>query len=672
MSAIAFDILARDRASNTFDKVGDSADRSSGRLKKWALIGAAAVGAGAVMAGKAMIGMAQAAVEDEKSQAALARTLQNTTGATKTQIGAVEDWISKQGVAKGVADDELRPALARLALVTGDVGKAQKLTSLAMDVSAGTGKSLKTVTEALQKAQNGSLGGLSRLGVATKDAAGEEKSLAQVTKELADLHGGQAAAAAGTAEGKMARLRLIYDETKESIGAKLIPVLEQGATKTLAFVRQMENGEGAGGKLVAVLTGVKDNLGTIAPALGVVVSGLTAYKVATLAAAAATAIQTAGTAGATGATWSLNAALRANPIGIVITALTALGVGFVVAYKKSETFRSVVTTALDGVKKGFDLLAKAGVWLWNNALQPTFKFIVSGVASILDMWSSMLSVLGKVPGFGWAKDAAEAMGKAADKAEAMAAGIKKIPNKTVTVTVAYRYVGRKGGVGGTRSSDGDDSPDSYLPRMAQTAKPMAQRVMEAIADGLDAGGKKVDKVLKSGRDKIRESLGAIRDEMASMSQTVASAINQTDFGGGIAELMASLTGNGSALAGLEAVWERLRGSVSKNFLSALMQSGNVGLATALGNDPAAAAAASASFDANAAAAGRIGDKTAQAVLGDRIEAALEQHIGKLIQALKDDVPDKQAKKIRKELEGLKLELTGGKSAGKVAHIQGAW
>lgn len=51
----------------------------------------------------------------------------------------------------------------------------------------------------------------------------------------------------------------------------------------------------------------------------------------------------------TGAQWALNAALTANPIGLVIVGLVALGAGLVLAYKKSETFRNIVNGAFHGV-----------------------------------------------------------------------------------------------------------------------------------------------------------------------------------------------------------------------------------------------------------------------------------------------------------------------------------
>lgn len=182
----------------------------------------AAVGIGAVVVAGAKL--ADMAAEDQRSAALLANSLKNTTGATNDQVSAVEDWITAQGKALGIADDQLRPALEKLATATGSVGKAQEQASLAMDVAAGRGKDLNTVVEALAKAQNGNLGGLQRLGVETKNAAGETKSLAEITDDLAKKYKGSAATAANTAAGKFERVKLALSETAESIGTELLPI----------------------------------------------------------------------------------------------------------------------------------------------------------------------------------------------------------------------------------------------------------------------------------------------------------------------------------------------------------------------------------------------------------------------------------------------------------------
>lgn len=48
--------------------------------------------------------------------------------------------------------------------------------------------------------------------------------------------------------------------------------------------------------------------------------------------------------------WVLNAAMSANPIGLVVIAIAALVAGFVIAYKRSETFRNIVKGALSAVR----------------------------------------------------------------------------------------------------------------------------------------------------------------------------------------------------------------------------------------------------------------------------------------------------------------------------------
>lgn len=224
--------------SRDLDAAMDGSARKSSKfgsaLGKVAKVGALGLAAGVVVAGKALFDMTKAAAEDEAAQVRLANTLKNVTGASSSQVAAVEDWISKQGVLLGVTDDELRPAMEKLVIATGDVGKAQKLASLAMDVSAGSGKSLEAVSTALARAQNGNVGALGRLGIATKNARGETLTFEQITNKLGNTFEGAASKKANTFQGKMARLKLVFNETKEEIGAKLLPILTRLATWFLA------------------------------------------------------------------------------------------------------------------------------------------------------------------------------------------------------------------------------------------------------------------------------------------------------------------------------------------------------------------------------------------------------------------------------------------------------
>jgi len=195
--------------------------------KKAAAAFAVAAAAAAAYAGKLLVDGVKAAIEDEKAQVRLAQTLENTTGATKEQIKAVEDQILKMSLATGVADDKLRPSFEKLVRATNDVEKAQKLQTLALDIAAGSGKDLETVSIALAKAYDGNNSSLTRLGVGLSSAELKSLSFDQVTKKLSETFGGQASLQADTFSGKMARMQVAFDEAKESVGARLLPILTQ-------------------------------------------------------------------------------------------------------------------------------------------------------------------------------------------------------------------------------------------------------------------------------------------------------------------------------------------------------------------------------------------------------------------------------------------------------------
>jgi hypothetical protein len=182
----------------------------------------AAGAAAAAYAGKLAIDGVKAAIEDEAAQLRLATSLRNVTSATDAQIAATENYITKTSLATGVTDDELRPSLDRLVRSTKDVEEAQKLQALALDISAGTGKDLGSVTEALGKAYDGNFGALKRLGVSMDEDIVKSKDFDAATLVLSETFGGQAATQAETYEGKLARLNVAFNEGKETVGAYIL------------------------------------------------------------------------------------------------------------------------------------------------------------------------------------------------------------------------------------------------------------------------------------------------------------------------------------------------------------------------------------------------------------------------------------------------------------------
>lgn len=202
-----------------------------GTVKKATKMASAAFAALAASAAYAAVTIGKdavkAAVEDQAAQAKLAKALQNTTKANSQQIASVEKWITKQQLALGISDKQLRPAYANLARATGDVAKAQNLVSLAMDVSAATGKDLESVSLALAKASNGNLGALKRLGIPLSDNIVKTKDFAAATAVLEKMFSGSAATAAGTYEGKLRRVKEALSEMQENLGTMLLPTIQK-------------------------------------------------------------------------------------------------------------------------------------------------------------------------------------------------------------------------------------------------------------------------------------------------------------------------------------------------------------------------------------------------------------------------------------------------------------
>ncbi len=201
-----------------------------GAAAKAAFIAAAA--AAAAYAGKLAIDGVKAAIADEAAQKRLEVALKNVTNATDSQIAAVEKQISKFSLAFGVADDNLRPAFQRLATATGSLEKANEGLSLALDISAATGKSLEAVSNALGKAYEGNTSALSRLGIGLSSAEIKTLGLDGTMKQLAQTFGGSATQQAETFQGRVNRLNVAFDEAKEAIGFALLPIL----TRLLEYI----------------------------------------------------------------------------------------------------------------------------------------------------------------------------------------------------------------------------------------------------------------------------------------------------------------------------------------------------------------------------------------------------------------------------------------------------
>jgi len=384
-------------AIKEFQSLEGAGAKANFALKKAALPAAAALGGLAIAA----FDSAKGAMEDAAAQELLAKTIGKNTTATDKQIAANEDWISQQGKLLGIADDDLRPAISRLVTQTGSLTKAQQLAALSMDIAAATGKPLSAVVEAVSKAAGGQVSALGKLDPKLKGLIKDGLDAEGAMSVLADTFGGAASTKANTAQGQFQRLQLQLSETKETIGAALIPVIQ----KILPFLTKMGNWASEHTGVFLAVAGV---IGGLALAVMAVNAAMAVNTALTTAASAAKAIyvaitgtQTAATEAATVAQTGLNASLLANPITLIVLGIAALVAALVIAYKKFEGFRNVVDAVF-----GFIKTAVSGsidvIKGYFTTVVGFYKGIFNGIATLWNNTVGKLSfkVPGWVPGLG--------------------------------------------------------------------------------------------------------------------------------------------------------------------------------------------------------------------------------------------------------------------------------
>ena len=367
-----------DKAIREFKQLETVGEKAQFAIKK------AAVPAMAALAGLGAVTFdaVKGAMEDAAAQEQLARNIRGVTNASDSAIKKNEDFISSLSMATATADDELRPALAKLVVGTENLEEAQQGLKLAQDIAAGTGKDLATVTDALAKAYAGNDKGLKaldpRMKTLLKDGIGVEGAMSV----LADTFGGDAAAAADTAAGRFKTLQIGLAETKESIGAALLPAI----TAILPYIERLGTWAQENTTTFLIVGGAIAGIATAVIAVNL------AMKIWTATTAAFTVVQAA-----------FNAVMALNPIFLLVALFVAVGAALVILQLKFNIFGKVFEgvgkiagTVFDGIKTGFGVVVNA-VTGYVNTLVGIYKGLFNGIASI---WNSTVGKLSfKIPGW---------------------------------------------------------------------------------------------------------------------------------------------------------------------------------------------------------------------------------------------------------------------------------
>ena len=318
-----FDGKGIKKAVAQFKQLETTSEKAQFAIKKAAVPAAAALGGLAV----ALRDATRAAMEDQQEQAKLALTLQNVTGISGKQTQAVEDQIAAMSRASGIADTEYRTALEGLVRGTKDVGIAMRDMNLVMDISTATGMSSATVADALAKAYQGNFKALRSLSPEMATMIKEGASLDEIMNVLGGTFGGATAKNAETAAGKMAILKNSIGETKESIGAALLPVLEAVLPVLNKFAAWAQDNPKA--------------FLAIAAAIGLVAAAIVAT----------------------------NIAMALNPFSLIAAGVALLVAALVVAYNKFEWFRTGVNAIINGILGAFESVVNGAIMMVNGIIR---------------------------------------------------------------------------------------------------------------------------------------------------------------------------------------------------------------------------------------------------------------------------------------------------------------
>lgn len=185
-------------------------------------------------------------------------------------------------------------------------------------------------------------------------------------------------------------IRIIFEgiveaiKTTVDIAMQLLPKIAEG------FSWILENGD----TIAAVIVGISTAMATLKVVNYItgIVNAFKAWKIAN--------------EGVTAAQWLLNAAMNANPIGIVIAAVTGLVAGLVVLWNTNEGFRNAVIKAWNAIKETavnvwgsictFFTVTIPNAWnslvSWFQGIPEWFKGVWDSVLAVFKEWGTNIQL----------------------------------------------------------------------------------------------------------------------------------------------------------------------------------------------------------------------------------------------------------------------------------------
>jgi CII-binding regulator of phage lambda lysogenization HflD len=489
-----------------FDDFGKTVTKQGAFLEKFKATAAGVFAGNAMLVGLnmvkgALVGAVRDAQEYEKAIAQLNAGLKSTGNVAGLSVEGLKEQASALERLSTIDENLIMQSQAvfqtftNVRNVVGEGNDIFNQASLAaVNLSTKMKGDLQGATVQLGKALNDPIKGitaLTRVGVvftaqqkeqikALMDAGDVMGAQKIILAEMETEFGGAAAAAGDTFAGAVIRAKDKVQDFTRDLVSNLQPIL-LAIGKTIGDLYN---------KFLAPLFDIiNKNKEALAAFAGVILTAVVAFKTYNVILAISKALQTgyavaqvlmtggqlasiASTNGLAASMLRLNAIMRANPIGLIVTGIALLAAGFVVAWNHSETFRKIVIQGL--------------------------QIVLNGVGYLVGGFSKMIGLFAKIPGMGWAKGIADGASKAANEIRAVSDGLTSLSNKKITIP------GFGGGADTTGKDGGADAPTAVTAAKLKSAEKAAKDRLNSIEKQNKEVVKiydKMDKVISDSNDK---------------------------------------------------------------------------------------------------------------------------------------------------------------------------
>ena len=324
-------------------------------------------------------GMIDAAAEVKATNAQFEQTFGDLSKQAKTQLGEI-------GEAAGILPTRLKSAYTQLYAYarSSGMGSAAALkfatdaTYAAADAAAYYDRSLEEATEQVLAYTKGNFANDAALGFASTEATRNAQAMKSLGKEYKDLDVtagettqvlldqivasqklsgayGQASREMDGWENVTGNAKEAWKQFKAAVGEPFLeaitPVLQDITTEFVAWTESVD-WESFSATIASFVSSILENGEYIVSLIAGIGAGFITWNVASLINAAVTSINAfkAANEGATVAQWAINAAMNANPIGIIITLVAGLVTAIITLWNTNEDFRNGVIEIWTSVK----------------------------------------------------------------------------------------------------------------------------------------------------------------------------------------------------------------------------------------------------------------------------------------------------------------------------------